>query len=147
MNVIEVMKQVLTDYPKISELISEEVHIDFTEEQDKSYGLSSTGDSLVKKDILGNQTRANNMVLYAVNQSTLDYERLQNSSFLLDLGYYLETLSGMEITATINDSKLTGYIDSITVANGMAYTISEDGQYITYQIQIRVVYKLESEEW
>lgn len=141
------MKQVLTDYPKISELISDEVHIDFTEEGDHVYGLSSTGDSLVKKDILGNQTRANNMVLYVVNQSAYDCERLQNSSFILDLGYYLETLKGMEITATINDNELTGHIDSITVANGMAYTISENRQYMTYQIQIRVIYKLESEEW
>lgn len=146
MNVIEVMKQVLTDYPKISELISDEVHIDFTEEGDHVYGLSSTGDSLVKKNILGNHTRANNMVLYVVNQSAYDCERLQNSSFILDLGYYLETLKGMEITATINDNELTGYIDSVTVANGMAYTISEDRQYMTYQIQIRAVYKLESEE-
>lgn len=146
MNVIEVMKQVLTDYPKISDFISSEVHVDFTEDTDHDYGLSSTNDSLLKKDILGNQTRTNNIVLYATNQSINDYDRLQNSTFLLDLGYYLETVKGQEVTATINNVEMTGSIQSVSVANAMAWGKSEDGQRITYQLQIKVNYTLESEE-
>lgn len=146
MNVIEAMRQVLTDYPNISDFISGEVHIDFNEEEDHNYGLSSTNDSLLRKDILGNQTRTNNLVLYATNQSANDYDRLQNSTFLLDLGYYLETVKGQEVTATINGVEMIGQIQSVSIANAMAWGKSEDGQLITYQLQIKVNYTLESEE-
>ncbi|WP_167957964.1 hypothetical protein [Anaerosporobacter faecicola] len=146
MNVIEVMKQILTDYPNISDFINGEVHIDLSEEADHDYGLSSTNDNLVKKDILGNQTRENNMVLYATNQSVNDYDRLQNSTFLLDLGYYLDDIKGHQVTATINDKQYTGEITKFSIGNGMPWTKSEDGQYITYQLQIKVTYTLEREE-
>jgi hypothetical protein len=146
MNVIEVVRQILTDYPKISDFISEDVHIDFNEEKDHNYGLSSTGDSLIKSNIWGDQERTDNMVLYATNQSANDYDRLQNSTFLLDLGYYLETVKGQEVTATINGNDMRGSIQSISVANGMAWGKSSDGQLITYQLQIKVTYTLESEE-
>lgn len=146
MNVIETIKQVLTDYPKISDLISGEVHIDFTEEGDHIYGLSSMGDNKLSEDVLGNQTRINNMVLYVTNQSMEDYERMNNSSFLLELGYYLETIKGNEITAQIDDNEFPGHIRSISVANGMAWSRSEDNTYLTYQIQIKVAYTIESEE-
>lgn len=146
MNVIEAMRQVLTDYPNISDFIRGEVHIDFNEEEDHDYGLSSTNDSLLKKDILGNQKRTNSMVLYATNQSANDYDRLQNSTFLLDLGYYLDTVKGQEVTATINKVEMVGFIQSVSIANAMAWGKSKDGQLITYQLQIKVNYTLESEE-
>lgn len=146
MNVIEVVRQILTDYPNISDFINGDVHIDFNDEKDHNYGLSSTNDSLLRKDILGNQTRTNNMVLYATNQSANDYDRLQNSTFLLNLGYYLETVKGQEVTATINGVELFGQIQSVSIANAMAWGKSEDGQLITYQLQIKVNYTLESEE-
>ena len=146
MNVIEAMRQVLTDYPNISDFINGDVHIDFNEEKDQNYGLSSTNDSLLRKDILGNQTRTNNMVLYATNQSVNDFDRLKNSTFLLDLGYYLETVKCQEVTATINGVEMVGSIQSVSIANAMAWGKSEDGQLITYQLQIKVNYTLEREE-
>lgn len=146
MNVIEVMRQILTDYPSISDLISGDVHIDFNEESDNNYGLSSTGDSFIKSNIWGDQVRTDTMVLYATNQSVNDYDRLQNSTFLLDLGYYLETIKGNEITATINGVPYTGEIENVTIGNGMAWSKSQDGQYLTYQLQIKVTYSLEREE-
>ena len=146
MNVIEVVRQILNEYPNISDFISGEVHIDFNEESDHNYGLSSTGDSLIKSNIWGDQERTDNMVLYATNQSVNDYDRLQNSTFLLDLGYYLETVKGNEITATINGVLYTGEIKNVTIGNGMAWSKSQDGQYLTYQLQIKVTYSLEREE-
>lgn len=146
MNVIEVMRQILTDYPKISDFISGDVHIDFNEEKDHDYGLSSTNDSLLRKDILGNQTRTNNMVLYATTQSANDFDRLNNSTFLLDLGYYLETIKGQEVMETINNVDMIGSIQSVSIANAMAWGKSENGQLITYQLQIKVKYTLEREE-
>lgn len=146
MNIVEVVQDILTNCPLINEFTNE-VHTDFvSQDTDKDYGLSPTGDSLISKDIIGNQTRTCNMVLYATNQSLSDYERLQNSTFLIDLGLYLESKKGLVVTATIDDKVLTGVVKSITCANGMAWAKSEDGQCITYQLQINVTYNLESEE-
>lgn len=107
------------------------------------YGLSSTNDSLIKKDILGNQTRTNSMILYAVNSSLNDFERLQNSSFLIDLCIYLESIKGNPVTQELNGVSMQGELISISCANGMAWEGSEDSQTITYQLQLNVKYKLE----
>lgn len=147
MNVIESMKQVLSDFPKLQELpVAEGIHIDFTEDNAENYGLSSIGDRMIKKDIMGNQTRCNDMILYAVSCNVNDADRLANSSLLLELGYYLEGLRRIPVTATIGTEEMVGKITSITAANGMAYTISEDGQHMKYQLQLKVIYTLESEE-
>lgn len=147
MNVIERMKQVLMEFPKLSQLaVAGGMHIDFTEDDTENYSLSSIGDRLVKKDILGNQTRCNDMILYVVTGNVNDAGRLSSSSLLLELGYYLEGQRGMSVTGTIGETELPGKIRSITATNGMAYTISEDGQYLTYQMQLKVIYTLETEE-
>lgn len=147
MNIIELVKQTLTDYPKISEFTNE-VQIDFTTSDPTNFGISSTGDALLKGDVLGNQTRQHNFVLYAVNQSFNDYDRLANSTFLLELAYWLETIKGQEIIAVIGNKEKKGKLLSLGSANGMLFSIPtgniHDG--VTYQIQIYAKYKLESEE-
>ncbi len=137
MNVIEVMKDTLSKFRGMQEL-----HIDFTEDDAESYGLSFVGDQCLKEDILGNQERRAEMVLYLVTDNVNDENRLENSSFLLDLGYYLEQQRRMPVTAIVDDMTYTGQVKRITVANAMAYTVSEDGQYITYKIQIQCIYCL-----
>lgn len=148
MNIIELVKQLLTDYPGIH-AFSNDVHVDYTDDTPTNYGISSTGDTLIKEDVLGNQTRQHNFVLYAVNQSFNDYDRLANSTFLLELGYYLETVQGQQIQVTIGGVEKIGKLLSISSANGMIYAIPtgdiNDG--ITYQLQIYAQYKLESEEF
>ena len=90
MNIIELVKEILTDYPKIEEFTNK-IHVDFTKNDDVNFGLSSTGDTKVKEDILGNQTRRHSFVLYAMNQAFNDYDRLCNSTSLLELSYWLES--------------------------------------------------------
>lgn len=148
MNVIELVKQILTDYPRILEFTNE-IKVDFTDDTPTSFGLSSVGDQLIKEDILGNQIRRHNFVLYALNQSFTDYDRLANSTFLLDLAYWLEQYKNEDpIEVTINDKTVSGKLLGLSSANAMLYMVPtgdiNDG--VTYQIQIYAQYHIESEE-
>ena len=90
MSIIDYMRYLLINYPKIA-AVCNTVNIDFLDNVDDSYGLSSMGDVLLKRDILGNQTRQHNFMLYATYQSVNDFDRLNNSGVLLDLSYYLDS--------------------------------------------------------
>lgn len=147
MNIIELVKRILTDYPKISEFTNE-INVDFTEDTPTNFGLSSTGDQLIREDILGNQVRQHNFVLYALNQSYTNYDRLANSTFLLDLAYWLEQYRQEDpIEVTIDNKTVSGKLLGLSSANAMLYMIPtgdiNDG--VTYQIQIYAQYHLESE--
>lgn len=151
MTIIDFMREKLTEYPKISEfLASGDIHIDFTEPDPESYGLSSTGDKLVSEDILGNQIRQHNFVMYAAGQSFTDYNRLANSNFLLELAYWLERLPEQNgIAVTVDGEELIGRFIKATTANAMSMgwmgeTVN-DG--CMYQLQIYAQYKIESEEF
>ena len=144
MNIIEKVREIIANYKDISKFTND-VHVDFTEENAVNYGLSSTGDTLINGDILGNQKRQHNFVLYARMDAFEDYNRLANSTFLLDLNYWLEKQKGQEITA--NDKK--GEITKIWSANGMLYDIpnGDINAGVIYQLQIYAEYKLKGEEW
>ncbi|CRZ34928.1 hypothetical protein DFR55_10980 [Herbinix hemicellulosilytica] len=147
MNIIELVKQILTDCPLVSDL-SGSINIDYTEDKPVSFGLYPTGDQLLREDILGNQDRQHNFVLYAVFQSFTDYDRLANSTFLLDLAYYLEKVeTGQEIEVTINNKTVTGKLTKLSSANGMLYGYNNEtlSGPVTYQIQIQAQYRIESE--
>lgn len=134
MTVIDKVREILKKYPKISEFVND-IHIDFTESSTKSYGLSSIGDTLLSEDILGNQTRQHKFVLYARAEAYEDFDRLQNSNFLLELNYWLEKQKDLEID--------NGKITSLSSANGMLYEIP-DGDLnngVLYQLQIYAEYE------
>lgn len=151
MTIIDFMRKKLTEYPKISEfLVSDDLHIDFTEPGPVNYGLSSAGDKLVSEDILGNQIRQHNFTMYAVGQSFTDYNRLANSNFLLELAYWLELLPNENgIAVTVDGKELTGTFMKATTANAMSMGLMgetiNDG--VMYQLQIYAQYKIESEEF
>jgi hypothetical protein len=97
---------------------------------------------------LGNQTRTHNFVLYAVNQAFEDYNRLANSTFLLELTYWLEKQKGQAIIVTIDDTEKQGKILGMSAANAMLYSIQDEdiNKGVTYQIQIYATYSVESED-
>lgn len=150
MNIIELVRKLLTEYPEM-EKFTNKVHIDFTKNDEESdFGLSSTGDEKIKEDILGNQIRKHSFVLYAINQAFNDYERLSNSTFLLDLSYWLESIEEgeYEIEVTIRERKRKGVLKSISCANAMIFDVpTEDvNDGVMYQIQVYAEYTLEREE-
>lgn len=139
MNIIGLVKEILLNFPKIGEICND-IHVDFTDDIPTNYGISSTGDTLIKEDILGNQSRKHTFTLYAVYQSQSDYDRMVNSGTLLELQYYLENYA-------FNQQFSDGFLTKLTCSNGMLYEIPgslNDG--ILYQLQIIAEYKTESED-
>lgn len=144
MNIIEAVKKVLTEYPRMSEFCNG-IHIDFNKNEPGNFGLYSNGDSLVKEDIIGNQKRKHNFVLYANNQTFNDFERLANSTFLLELGYWLEIVKNQPVSVVVDDTEYQGVVTKLSSANGMLYMVPtgdiNDG--VTYQLQIYAEYSVE----
>ena len=130
MNIIEKIKEILMRFPKISEVVND-IHVDFTDDIPTNYGLSSTGDTILFEDVLGNQKRQHSFVLYSVWQSMNDYDRMSNSGVLLELAYWIE-------------KQLDKPITKITTSNGMLYNIPNENTNDAwqYQIQIIVEYKI-----
>ncbi len=148
MNIIETMRTLLLEFPKINEVCNH-ISVDFTDDTEENYGLTSTGDTLLKEDILGNETRQHNFILYAVFQSVTDYDRMNNSGTLLELQQWLETQTdnGIPVTAEIAGEIFEGEIESITPSNGMLYAIPTENNIdlVRYQLQISAVYKIYKE--
>ncbi len=143
MNIIEVVRDIVSSFPKIS-AVCDTVHVDFTESESTNYGLSPTGDTYVSENILGEQRRKHTFVLYAVYNSLNDYSRLSNSGVLLELQQWLEKQKGNEVTAEIDGDTVKGELVKITAANGMLYSVP-DGNFnenVRYQLQITAEYKL-----
>lgn len=145
LNVIEAAAELLNNYEKIKEF-SRGIHIDQTDEMIKGVGIYMNGDTKVKEDVLGNQKRQINFYLYSVNKSTSDFERLQNSNFLLELGYYLDKQKDIKIIGKIGKKEYPGVIKKISCSNGMKYSVDTTNKNFIYQIQFLVDYKLNMEE-
>lgn len=145
MNIIELVQFILRDFPKIGQL-----HVDYNEDAPDEFGLYPTGDTLVKEDILGNQTRRHTFILYAVFQSFNDYDRLMNSGTLLELQIWLERQAdNQKIEITVDNKTITGNLTKLTCANGMLYNIPDNNMNsgVQYQLQITAEYKTEREEF
>lgn len=136
MNVIEKVKEILQNFPKINQVCNE-INVDFTDTEPTSYGLAPTGDELISEDILGNQKRQHSFILHATYSGINDYERLSNSGVLLELSQYLDRLDEQAID--------NGIITKIRATNGMLYEIPEENYSdgIKYQLTIVASYTIE----
>lgn len=143
MNIIEVLQTALETFPRINEL-----HIDYNDSAPDNFGLYPTGDRLITQDILGNQKRNHNFILYADFLSFNDYLRLQNSSTLLELHYWLERYAdGQEVTALIGEDEYVGTLTKITCSNGVLFSIPDGNMNtaVRYTLQIAVEYTISTE--
>ncbi len=143
MNIIECVREIVSSFPKIAQICAA-VHVDFTDSESTSYGLSPTGDTLVKENILGDEDRQHTFVLYAVYQSISDYDRLSNSGILLELQHWLEKQCGHQITAETDGEIHTGEITRLIPSNGMLYSIPDENlnENVRYQLQITAEYTI-----
>ena len=132
------MREILESFPKISEVCNE-IHIDFADPEPTSYGLTSTGDSLIKEDVLGNQTRQHTFMLYSTFSGINDYERLLNSSVLTELSQWLSTKRGNTVLSEIGENIYTGELLSIKTENGTLYEVPQENEIDGYQYQLQIV--------
>ena len=142
MNIIETVRGILESFPKIAEVVGE-VHIDFADPSPTSYGLSSVGDTLLHEDVLGNQVRQHTFMLYSTFSSINDYERLANSSVLLELTLWLKDQTGAQVTSLNGVGELT----KLTAENGMLIAVPEENlaDGVQYQMQIIAEYSVITE--
>lgn len=143
MNVIERVREIVQSFPDIA-AVCNEIHVDFTDDTADNYGLSPTGDMLLKRYVNGDEKRQHTFILYAVWQSLSDYDRMANSGVLLDLQYYLENYAGdKSITTTAG----TGELTKLTCANGMLFEIPDENfnAAVRYQLQITANYNFYKE--
>lgn len=138
MNIIERVQAILESFPKISEVCNS-IHIDFTDPEPTSYGLSSVGDELITEDILGGQTRQHTFMLYTTYSSINDYERLSNSSILTELSTWLEKQIDYEVNTTIGNETFTGVLTKLRGTNGMLIEVPQDNEYDGYQYQLQII--------
>lgn len=144
MNIIEFVKSIVQEFPKIAEVCNE-IHIDFTEDNPTNYGLSSNGDTLIKHYVNGDEVRQHTFTLYAVYQSINDYDRITNSGVLLELQKWLESYAnGQQFNFEVGNDSYIGELRSLSCANGMLYAIPNENMNdaVQYQLQISVKYNL-----
>ena len=140
MNILEKIKEILSDCP-LMDRFNNGNHVDYTDNSlVDNYGLYSSGETIIKRSIWGDKTKQHNFTIYSILDTFDDNDRIQNSSFLIDLANYLD---GLEITPFQDDTNWLS-IERITTSNGMLYQTLEDRKSI-YQFQLNVTYR-ESEE-
>lgn len=146
MTVTEYLKNWLTTSTLMSEFTG--VHVDFTKNVPNECGLYYNGNSKVGEDILGNAKWQTNFILYSGLRAFADYDRLNNSDFLVKLSYSLSEIKDAQITETINGIAYKGKITQVKASNAMLYSIPSgdinDG--VTYQLQIQVNYTISDEQ-
>ena len=138
MNIIETVRSILESFPKISEVCNS-IHIDFTDPEPTSYGLSSVGDELIREDVLGNKLRQHSFMLYTTYSSINDYERLNNSSALLELATWLKEQTGCEVETTIGSVTYTGTLEKLTASNGMLFSVPQENELEGVQYQLTII--------
>lgn len=146
MNLIETIQSIFTKGDFMDDFNG--MHIDYTNNNGKDTGLILTNDSKVKEDLLGNITRRAQFTVYRNVYNASDYERLQNSTFILELSSYLESLNYDENRFLFDynigkeERKNNAFIKSLQCSNGMMfrYLNGNPNEGAQYMLQLTATY-------
>ena len=142
MTILEITKQI------INEEFTNNIHYDFSDDTEGEAGLYIAGDRKISEDVLGNQMRQSDMIMYATCQAASDYDRLNNSNFLSNLSWYLENVEQCAHEVTIGDDNNVkkGKLEQISCSNAMliAYLTDELTGPVRYQLQITAQYRIDN---
>lgn len=147
MTILEITKQIINEYPHIEDFTNN-IHYDFSGDTEGEAGLYIAGDRKISEDVLGNQMRQSDMIMYATCQAASDYDRLNNSNFLSNLSWYLENVEQGAYEVTIGDDNNVkkGKLEQISCSNAMllAYLTDELTGPVRYQLQITAQYRIDN---
>lgn len=148
MNLIECVKNLLSKDEYMDEFNG--VHIDYTDNSNENTGLFLTSDNKLKEDVLGGMTRKATFTIYRNVYNATDSERIQNSTFILGLSAYLESLENTDIQFDYfigKNEKRNAYITKIECSNGMLfkYLNGNPGMGAQYMLQLTVNYEVNPE--
>jgi len=147
MNVIETVKQILTDCSLMDDF-NNGVHIDYTEAKDKDIGMFPIGPSKTGEDLIGNEKYKISFQLYTGLFAFEDSDRLGNSDFLTKLTYYLNKQKNIAIIETVDGEEMSGIINKIDAANALIFEVPtgdiNDG--VRYQLQLSVNYIIKTND-
>ena len=144
MNIIEKMRALLMDFPRIAEL-TDSLHIDGSDGGIGTFSLSPTGDTLVSESITGRQKRQHTFLLSAYFSGINDYERVSSSGVLLELAVWLSRQKNIPVQTVVDNIAHDGEITNIESANGMLLTVRDESaaEAYVYQLTIRADYTVE----
>jgi len=137
---ISELRTYIQSCPLITDL-SEDMHIDFTDQKAKSYGIMPTGENILKRFVAGGCKKQYNAVLYIRNYTIDDFERLQNSEFLESFSSWLDEQNLNRNFPVVSENI---EIESISCSNGMLFDLDETGDTGLYQLQLQIIYTKES---
>lgn len=135
MTITQALREFLKGCPLFD--VKEDIRIEYPGIKPKSYGLASTGESVIRAYIDGSQEIEHAFVLYASNYTVTDAARLENSGFLESLGRWIREQAIKKAWPALDGGRT---IRNITSAGGMLYNSEADGDKGTYQIQLQVTY-------
>lgn len=142
-NVIRTVKDLIGQCDLIKSHFSS-VNFDFNDQTAGKAGLFQNGFSVLGEDIVGNTRCRLNFTLYANFDTFKDYDRLNNSDFMLAFSNFLAQQKRIEISEAVGEQEKTGEITKITPSGGVLFALNNedfnDGG--TYQLNLSVEYTI-----
>lgn len=141
---IKLLREFLASCPHL-EMLSKEIHVDWTSDKPTNYGIMPTGESIVERmptvtgDII--YTKQYNFVIFMKRVTINDYERISNCDFYDKFVEWLEEQDINETAPRFGDEEFSGD-EYITAQNGILYELDKSGDAGLYQIQVQVFYKI-----
>ena len=107
--------------------------------------MTSTGDSLIGEDVLGNQKRRHTFELYSTFSGISDFERLTNSSALTELAQWLTLQRGQTVTSVISGTSYDGELLNVRAENGSIEEVPQENIFdgLLYHLQIVADYTVD----
>lgn len=116
------------------------LHIDQLEDEPVNYSIGSSGQTLLRSDVLGNETWQYNFLLQTREYTADDLARMNNAEFTEQFVFYIHSCNNNNIFPDLPSGFTPIEIDA---DNGMILSIDDDGDRGIYQIQIHLVFERE----
>lgn len=140
MSNLEMLRDFIAQCPLIG-ILSNDIHIDWTDQENDNYGIMPTGisDKIINQYVDGSKRieRQESYSLYIRKFTFDDIQRLQCSNFTSDLqSYFSKEYYDDKLPFTEDEARLE-------VASNGLFELDVDAQIGTYMIQINLFYEKE----